>query len=125
MTTKPTMLTTLIDNFATRVDEINAILDREARSPMIVGQAWIVTNAYGIPIKFEVKPEGKQYRATSVGSGKVESVNRFTREDALKLAVAVGGASIHWKDALEQQRDDLEQQIQDLTSFAEQQVSLD
>jgi hypothetical protein len=90
---------TLIADFRTALAEIEAI-----RAPsgcaMVAAQNWIVVDDFG-PMTFTLTPEGGKHRATCTGHGHAHKVNRFTRDDAERLAQACSARAVFWRDAAE------------------------
>ena len=88
---------TLIAEFRAAADEIDACL---APGPCatIAAQNWIVIDDFG-PLTFTLTPEGGKHRATCTGRGRAHKVNRFTREDAERLARACNARATFWADA--------------------------
>lgn len=81
-----------------RAKELEAAAAPSAHCSTIEGQSWIVWAPFGA-CAFDVKPEGGKFRATCTGYTKAEKANRFSRNDAEKLADACNGEAMHWRDA--------------------------
>ena len=88
---------TLIAEFRAAADEIEARLAPNACAT-IASHNWIVLDDFG-PLTFTLTPEGKKHRATCTGHGRAHKVNRFTREDAERLAAACNARAAFWADA--------------------------
>jgi hypothetical protein len=99
MTTATETAATLIADFSAAADEIEAILAPSACAT-IASHNWIVVDDFG-PLRFTLTPEGKRHRATCTGHGRAHRVNRFTREDAERLALACNARAEFWRDAAE------------------------
>jgi hypothetical protein len=99
MTNATETAATLIADFRKALAEIEAVL---APGPCatIAAQNWIVVDDFG-PLRFTLTPEGKRHRATCTGHGRAHKVNRFTREDAERLAQACDARAVFWRDAAE------------------------
>ncbi len=87
----------LIANFRSVAEEIEARLAPSACAT-IASHNWIVIDEFG-PLTFKLAPEGKKHRATCMGHGSAHKVNRFTREDAERLAAACNARAAFWADA--------------------------
>jgi hypothetical protein len=88
---------TLIADFRAAAEEIDAILAPSA-CVTIAAHNWIIIDDFG-PLTFTLTPEGKTHRATCTGHGAAHKVNRFTREDAQRLARACNARAAFWRDA--------------------------
>ena len=88
---------TLIADFRAAADEIEAHL-APSDSATIASHNWIVIDEFG-PLTFTLTPEAKKHRATCTGHGRAHKVNRFTREDAERLATACNARAAFWADA--------------------------
>jgi hypothetical protein len=88
---------TLIADFRAAAKEIEVSLAPSACA-VIASHNWIVIDDFG-PVTFTVTPEGKKHRATCTGHGRAHRVNRFTREDAERLAAACNARAAFWADA--------------------------
>ncbi|MCL7465548.1 hypothetical protein [Phaeovulum sp. NW3] len=88
---------TLIADFRAAADEIEARLAPSACAT-IASHNWIVIDDFG-PLTFTLTPEGKKHRATCTGHGSAHKVNRFTRQDAERLAAACNARAVFWADA--------------------------
>ena len=88
---------TLIADFRTAAEEIEARLAPSACAT-IASHNWIVIDDFG-PLTFTLTPEGGKHRATCTGHGSAHKVNRFTREDAERLAAACNASAAFWADA--------------------------
>jgi hypothetical protein len=96
------------DLFRPRIETLAKIIDRESVAATIESHGWILTDAMGRGIMFDVVAEGGKFRATTTGFGPVERVSRFTQRDAFALMKAVLGATaIHWRDAVQHEHDGL------------------
>ena len=87
----------LIANFRAAVEEIEARLAPSACAT-IASHNWIVIDDFG-PLTFTLTPEGGRHRATCTGHGSAHKVNRFTKEDAERLAAACNARAAFWADA--------------------------
>lgn len=87
---------TLIADFRASAEEIEAHLAPSAYA-VIASHNWIVIDDFG-PLTFTLTPEGKKHRATCTGHGRAHRVNRFTREDAERLAAACNARAAFWAD---------------------------
>lgn len=105
--TNPTA--TLIADFRTRADEIDRLLAPNGCTT-IASHNWIVIDYFG-PLTFTLTPEGKKHRATCSGHGSAHKVNRFTREDAERLATACNARIAFWADAAHEEAATLRQHI--------------
>ena len=94
---------TLIANFRAAAEEIEAILAPSACAT-IASHNWIIIDDFG-PLTFTMTPEGKKHRATCTSHGAAHKVNRFTREDAQRLARSCNARAALWRDAA---RDEIE-----------------
>jgi hypothetical protein len=90
---------TLIADFRAAADEIEAILAPTACAT-VASHNWIVVDDFG-PMTFTLTLEGGKHRATCTGHGRAHKVNRFTREDAERLAQACNARAVFWRDAAE------------------------
>jgi hypothetical protein len=99
MTTATETAATLIADFRAALTEIETIL-APSGCATIAAQNWIVTDNFG-PLRFTLTPEGKRHRATCTGHGRAHRVNRFTREDAERLAEACDACAVFWREAAE------------------------
>lgn len=88
---------TLIAEFRAATDEIETRLAPSACAT-IASHNWIVLDEFG-PLTFTLTPEGKTHRATCTGHGRAHKVNRFTRNDAERLARACNARAAFWADA--------------------------
>ena len=104
-----TSTATLIANFRTTAEEIEARLAPSACT-VIASHNWIVIDDFG-PLTFTVTPEGKKHRATCAGHGRAHKVNRFTREDAERLAAACNARAAFWADAAREEAATLRRHI--------------
>lgn len=87
----------LIADFRSRADEIDYLLTPTGCTT-ISSHNWIVIDDFG-PLTFTLTPEGGKHRATCTGHGSAHKVNRFTREDADRLAAACNARAAFWADA--------------------------
>jgi hypothetical protein len=99
----------LIADFRTAADEIEARLAPSACAT-IASHNWIVLDDFG-PLSFALAPEGKKHRATCTGHGSAHKVNRFTREDAERLASACNARAAFWADAAREEAATLRRHI--------------
>ena len=66
-------------------------------------------------LKFNLTPlKGKKNRAVCIGHGSAHKVNRFTREDAQRLAKACGARALFWEDAAKGELESLRAKIAEL-----------
>ncbi|WP_430463605.1 hypothetical protein [Tabrizicola sp.] len=100
---------TLIAEFRAAVDEIEARLAPSACAT-IASHNWIVIDDFG-PLAFTLTPEGRKHRATCTGHGRAHKVNRFTREDAERLAAACNARAAFWTDAAHEEAATLRRHI--------------
>ena len=100
---------TLIAEFRAAADEIDAALAPSACA-IVAAQNWIVIDDFG-PLTFTVTPEGKTHRATCTGHGRAHRVNRFTQEDAQRLADACNARAAFWADAAREEAATLRRHI--------------
>lgn len=105
---------TLITEFRARADEIESLLAPKACAT-IASHNWVVLDDFG-PMTFTVTPEGTQHRATCTGHGSAHKVNRFTRDDAKRLARACNARAIFWVDAARDEAETLRNHIAMLES---------
>src|SRR6056297_947837 len=103
---------TLIADFRATAEEIEARLEASACA-VIASHNWIVIDDFG-PLTFTVTPEGKKHRATCTGYGRAHKVNRFTREDAERLAAACNARAAFWADAAREEAATLRRHIASL-----------
>jgi hypothetical protein len=89
--------TTLLADFRSRADEIDRLLTPTGCAT-IAAHNWIVIDDFG-PLTFTLTPEGGNRRAACTGHGSAHKVNRFTREDAERLAAACNARAAFWADA--------------------------
>lgn len=101
---------TLIADFRTRADEIDRLL-APTGCATIASHNWIVIDDFG-PLTFTLTPEGKKHRATCSGHGSAHKVNRFTREDAERLATACNARAVFWADAAREEATTLRKHIE-------------
>lgn len=106
----------LIADFRTRADEIERILAPTACAT-VASHNWIVVDDFG-PMTFKVTAEGKAHRATCDGHGSAHKVNRFTREDAERLALACKARVAFWADAAREEAETLRCHIATLEAAA-------
>ncbi|MGS4947787.1 hypothetical protein ACVDG3_20110 [Meridianimarinicoccus sp. RP-17] len=99
MTTATQTAATLIADFSAALAEIEAIL-APSGCATIASHNWIVVDDFG-PLRFTLTPEGGKHRATCTGHGRAHRVNRFTREDAERLAQACNARAMFWREAAE------------------------
>ena len=99
MTNATETVATLIADFRAALTEIEAIL-AQSGCATVAAQNWILVDDFG-PLRFTLTPEGKRHRATCTGHGRAHRVNRFTREDAERLARACEARAVFWRDAAE------------------------
>ena len=92
-----TTAATLIADFRAAAEEIEARIAPSACAT-IASHNWIVIDDFG-PLTFTLTPEDKKHRATCTGHGRAHKVNRFTREDAERLARACNARAAFWADA--------------------------
>lgn len=107
---------TLITEFRTRAEEIERLLAPKA-CVTIASHTWIVLDDFG-PMTFIVTPEGAQHRATCTGHGSAHKVNRFTRDDAERLARACNARAAFWADAARDEAETLRRHIAMLETAA-------
>ena len=100
---------TLIADFRAAAEEIEALLAPTACA-MIAAHTWIVIDDFG-PLTFTLTPEGEATRATCTGHGRAHKVNRFTREDAERLACACKARAAFWADAAREEAATLRRNI--------------
>ena len=100
---------TLIADFRAAAEEIEARLAPSACAT-IASHNWIVIDDFG-PLKFELTPEDGKHRATCTGHGSTHKVNRFTREDAERLAAACNARAAFWADAAREEAATLRRHI--------------
>ena len=93
--TNPTVL--LINDFRAAAEEIEARLAPSACAT-IASHNWIVIDDFG-PMRFTLTPDGNKHRASCTGHGPAHKVNRFTRDDAARLAQACNARIAFWADA--------------------------
>ena len=99
----------LIDQFTTRADEIERAI-APTGCAVVASHNWIVVDDFGA-MTFELTPEGKKKRAVCNGHGSAHKVNRFTSEDAQRLARACDARAVFWKDAAKEELDSLRAHI--------------
>ena len=112
--TNPTVL--LIDEFRVAAEEIEARLAPSACAT-IASHNWIVIDDFG-PLTFTLTPEGKKHRATCTGHGSAHKVNRFTRQDAERLAAACNARAAFWADAAREEATTLRNHIAALEALS-------
>ena len=100
---------TLIADFRAAADEIEARLAPSACAT-IASHNWIVIDDFG-PMTFTLTPEGGKHRATCTGHGRAHKVNRFTQQDAERLARACNARAAFWADATREEAATLRHQI--------------
>lgn len=106
----------LIANFRTAAEEIEARLAPSACAT-IASHNWIVIDDFG-PLTFTLRPEGGKHRATCTGHGCAHKVNRFTREDAERLAAACDARAAFWADAAREEAATLRRHIATLEALS-------
>ena len=99
----------LIADFRAAADEIEARIAPSACA-MIASHNWIVIDDFG-PLTFALTPEDKKHRATCTGHGRARKVNRFTRDDAERLARACKARAAFWADAAREEAATLRRHI--------------
>ena len=99
----------LIADFRTRADEIDRLLTPTGCAT-IASHNWIIIDDFG-PLTFTLTPEGKKHRAICTGHGSAHKVNRFTHEDAERLATACNARTAFWADAAREEATTLRQHI--------------
>ena len=104
-----TAAATLITEFRAAADEIEARLAPSA-SATIASHNWIVIDEFG-PMTFTLAPEGGKHRATCTGHGRAHKVNRFTQQDAERLARACNARAAFWADAAREEATELRRHI--------------
>jgi hypothetical protein len=107
---------TLIADFRAAAEEIEARLAPSACA-MIASHNWIVIDDFGA-LTFALAPEGKKHCATCTGHGSAHKVNRFTREDAERLAVACNACAAFWADAAREEAATLRNHIAALQALS-------
>jgi hypothetical protein len=107
---------TLIADFRSAAEEIEARLAPSACAT-IASHNWIVIDDFG-PLNFTLTPEGKKHRATCTGHGRAHKVNRFTREDAERLAAACNARAAFWADAAREEAATLRNHIAALQALS-------
>lgn len=107
---------TLIADFRSAAEEIEARLAPSACAT-IASHNWIVIDDFG-PLKFELAPEDGKHRATCTGHGSAHKVNRFTREDAERLAAACNARAAFWADAAREEAATLRNHIAALQALS-------
>lgn len=108
--------TTLMADFHSAAEEIEARLAPSACAT-IASHNWIVIDDFG-PLTFTLAPEGKKHRATCTGHGSAYKVNRFTREDAERLAAACNARAAFWADAAREEAATLRNHIAALQALS-------
>ena len=88
---------TVIADFRAAAEEIERLLAPSACAT-IASHNWIVIDDFG-PMRFTLTPDGNKHRATCSGHGPAHKVNRFTRDDATRLAQACNARIAFWADA--------------------------
>ena len=107
---------TLIADFRSAAEEIEARLAPSACAT-IASHNWIVIDDFG-PLTFTLAPEGTKHRATCTGHGSAHKVNRFTREDAERLAAACNARAAFWADAAREEAATLRNHIAALEALS-------
>lgn len=107
---------TLIADFRSTAEEIEARLAPSACAT-IASHNWIVIDDFG-PLTFTLAPEDKKHRATCTGHGSAHKVNRFTREDAERLAAACNARAALWADAAREEAAALRSHIATLDAIS-------
>jgi len=105
----------LSDRFTTRANEVERASAPTSCS-IIASHNWVVVDDFG-PMTFTLTPEGKKHRAVCTGYDSAHKVNRFTREDAQRLAKACDARAVFWKDAATEELESLRAQIAKLNSL--------
>ena len=100
---------TLIAEFRAATDEIDARL-APGTCATIASHNWIVIDGFG-PLAFTLTPEGNKHRATCTGHRCAHKVNRFTRQDAERLARAFNARAAFWADAAQEEAATLRRHI--------------
>jgi len=100
---------TLIAEFRAAADEIEARIAPTACAT-IASHNWIVIDEFG-PLTFTLTTEGKKHRATCTGHGRAHKVNRFTQQDAERLARACKARAAFWADAAREEAATLRRHI--------------
>ena len=107
---------TLIADFRAAADEIEARLAPSACAT-IASHNWIVIDDFG-PMTFTLTPEGGKHRATCTGHGRAHKVNRFTQQDAERLARACNACAAFWADAAREEAATLRNHIAALQALS-------
>ena len=107
---------TLIADFRSHADEIDRLL-APTGCATIAAHNWIIIDDFG-PLKFELTLEGKKHRATCTGHGSAHKVNRFTREDAERLAAACNARAVFWADSAREEAATLRSHIATLEALS-------
>ncbi|MGI3211888.1 hypothetical protein ACROSR_12320 [Roseovarius tibetensis] len=100
---------TLIAEFRAAADEIETLIAPSACA-IVAAQTWIVIDDFG-PLTFTLTAEGRTHRATCTGHGRAHRVNRFTRQDAQRLAEACNARAAFWADAAREEAATLRRHI--------------
>lgn len=98
-------LNDLIERFTTRANEIERAVAATGCST-VASHNWIVVDDFGA-LKFKLTPEGKKKRAVCTGHSGAHKVNRFTREDAQRLAKACDARAVFWEEAAKEELESL------------------
>ena len=107
---------TLIADFRNAAEEIEARLAPSACAT-IASHNWVVIDDFG-PMTFTLAPEGTKHRATCTGHGSAHKVNRFTRQDAERLAAACNARAAFWTDAAREEAATLRSHIATLEALS-------
>ena len=106
----------LIADFRAAAEAIEARLAPSACTT-IASHNWIVIDDFG-PLTFTLTPEDKKHRATCTGHGRAHKVNRFTKADAERLAVACNARAAFWADAAREEAAALRSHIATLETLS-------
>jgi hypothetical protein len=112
--TNPTA--TLIADFRAAAEAIEARLAPSACAT-IASHNWVVIDDFG-PMTFTLAPESTKHRATCTGHGSAHKVNRFTRQDAERLAAACNARAAFWADAAREEAATLRSHIATLKALS-------
>jgi hypothetical protein len=108
-------LNDLIERFTARANEIERAITPTGCST-VTSHNWIVVDDFGA-LTFELTPEGKKKRAVCTGHSSAHKVNRFTCEDAQRLAKACDARAVFWEYAATEELESLRAQVAELNTL--------
>jgi hypothetical protein len=102
------LIAKMIEDNATRIEELKASLERNANSNSIVSHSWVVVMPLVGCMKYDLEKiaGSRRFKASNpTFAGRADRANRYTKEDAIVLAADTRngadeyGTAMHWTDA--------------------------